>query len=102
MAKAHAKNQLQVYGWDKDQWGCLEQLWTAESNWRPNAKNKQAVKIVREGKAIKVYAGGIPQILGLNPKTTVVRQIELGLTYIQKRYSSPCKAMKFHKKHNWY
>ena len=102
VAKTNAKIQIKAFGWQDSQWDCLEQLWTAESNWRPNAKNRQPVHIIKNGKRIKLYAGGIPQILGLNPKINVAQQVQLGLAYIQRRYSSPCRAMEFHKKHNWY
>ena len=101
-AKFHAKNQLSSFGWAKSQWGCLEQLWTNESNWRPDAKNKQAVTVVRNGKRFKVHAGGIPQILGLDPKTPVPVQVNKGLTYIKSRYQSPCGAKRFWDRHNWY
>lgn len=102
-AKAHAKIQMDSYGWAAAvQWKCLDQLWTNESNWRPTAKNKTAVIQVRDGKRVKLYAGGIPQILGLDPLTTVPAQIRRGFTYIQARYGSPCKAMDWWNRHNWY
>jgi hypothetical protein len=101
-AKFHAKNQLSSFGWAKSQWGCLEQLWTNESNWRPDAKNKKAVTVVRGGKRVKVHAGGIPQILGLDPKTAVPVQVNKGLTYIKSRYQSPCGAKRFWDRHSWY
>jgi len=101
-AKFHAKSQLSAFGWASSQWKCLEQLWTKESNWRPDAKNKQAVTVVRGGKRVKVHAGGIPQILGLDPKTSVTIQVNKGMTYIKSRYQSPCGAKRFWDRHNWY
>lgn len=101
-AKFHAKNQLSAFGWASNQWQCLEQLWTHESNWRPDAKNKQAVTVLRGGKRVKVYAGGIPQILGLDPKSPVTKQVNKGMTYIKSRYKSPCEAKRFWDRHNWY
>ena len=101
-AQVHAKNQLKVFGWTHAQWGCLKQLWTSESNWRPDAKNRQAVTVVRGGKSVKVYAGGIPQILGLDPTTTVTKQVHLGMTYIKARYGTPCGAKRFWDKRSWY
>lgn len=101
-AKAHAKSQLKYYGWSSNQWGCLNQLWKNESGWRLEAKNKTAVRIFKNGKLVKVYAGGIPQILGLSPKTPAPEQIHRGLVYIKSRFGSPCKAMSFWKRHYWY
>ena len=77
-------------------------LWTKESNWRPQAQNKQPVWITKNGKKVKVYAGGIPQILGMSPTLTVEEQISLGLKYVQARYGSPCSALKFHLERNYY
>ena len=97
-AKAYAKANIRAFGWAANQWTCLETLWTKESNWRPDAQNK--IAIVQNGK--KVKAGGIPQILGLNPKMPVVQQINKGLTYIKSRYGKPCNALNFHNRVNWY
>lgn len=98
-AKDYARKILHFYGWDnKTQWTCLESLWTKESNWRPDAYNKQPV--YQNGK--KLNAGGIPQILGLNPDISVENQIERGFLYIQSRYSSPCSAWSFWSRNFWY
>jgi len=95
---AHAKIQLSKFGWSANQWVCLKSLWMAESNWRPDAQNKEAVK--SGGKWLK--AGGIPQILGLDPKLPVEVQIQRGLAYIDHRYGSPCQAWKFHQNADYY
>ena len=98
-AKAYAKTQLAKYGWDTStQFECLVDLWIGESNWRPNAYNKQAV--YQNGK--RLHAGGIPQILGLDPDTSVEKQIERGFIYIESRYGSPCNANNFWHRNCWY
>lgn len=95
-AKSHAKSQLQYYGWKaKQEWVCLARLWGNESGWRLEAQNKTAVKVRKNGVWIKVYAGGIPQILGMSPKTPAPTQIHRGLVYIKSRYGSPCHALRF-------
>jgi hypothetical protein len=101
MAKSYAKRQLAKYGW-QSQWGCLLKLWTLESNWRPTAKNKQPVYQLVKGRWVALYAGGIPQVLHLNPKVNIPTQVTIGLKYIQERYSSPCKALQFHNTHYYY
>ena len=102
MAKKYTKKQLVKYGWKNNQWGCLVKLWERESNWRPEAKNTQPVYQKINGKWTKLYAGGIPQVLHLNPKVSIPVQVAIGLKYIKERYSSPCKALKFHYRHNYY
>jgi hypothetical protein len=98
-AKEYAKTQLDKFGWDTPkQWACLLDLWTGESNWRPSAYNKQAV--YQNGE--RLHAGGIPQILGLDPDTTVERQIERGFLYIQSRYDTPCNANSFWHRNFYY
>jgi hypothetical protein len=98
-AKAYAKTQLAEYGWDTPaQFKCLLDLWTGESNWRPDAYNKQAV--YQNGKPR--HAGGIPQILGLDPDISVEKQIERGFIYIESRYGSPCQADNFWHRNFWY
>ena len=75
---------------DYKEFRCVEKLWTLESNWRSNAKNKDS------------SAYGIPQLLKLK-ETNPYKQIDLGLKYIDKRYKgSPCKALAHHKKRGWY
>lgn len=91
-SKAYANDQL--LAWQQNQYQCLVKLWTKESNWRPEAYNKQKVM----GK----NAGGIPQLLGLDPKTPATLQIDRGLSYIMYRYGTPCMAWKFFQRHNYY
>ena len=91
-SKAYAQDKL--YEWQYKQWLCLDKLWTRESNWRPNAYNR--VKVMGKN------AGGIPQILGLDPKTPAPVQIDRGLSYIYNRYHTPCKAWEFFTKKGYY
>lgn len=99
MAKVYAHTQLNEYGWDTpEQWACLLDLWTRESNWTPSSYNK--IVVYQDGK--KLHAGGIPQILGLDPDATVEYQVFRGYEYIEARYDTPCKAMFFWNKNFWY
>lgn len=94
LAKLYAKSVMDWHGWNNSEYKALVKLWTAESNWRPLAYNKITV----DGK----NAGGIPQILGLDPATPAPDQIDKGLTYIKERYGKPSVAWAFHRKNNWY
>jgi len=77
------------YDWDLREFGCLKWLWTKESNWNYKARNKIS------------GAHGIPQALpadkmksvGTDWRTNPVTQIRWGLRYIDRRYSTPCKAL---------
>ena len=91
-SKAYAQDV--VLAWANNQYECLDKLWTQESNWRSGAYNKVNVM----GK----NAGGIPQILGLDPKTPAPLQIDRGFAYIMHRYGTPCMAWKFHERKGWY
>ena len=76
---------------DKNQFKCLDKLWTLESNWRVDAYNKYG----------KAY--GIPQIQNpiLKDKTGY-EQIDLGLKYLDHRYDSICHALKLWNKRAGY
>jgi len=91
-SKAYAHDVVQA--WADNQYLCLEKLWTKESNWRSEAYNK--VKVMGKN------AGGIPQILGLDPRTPSPLQIDRGMKYIIHRYGTPCMAWKFHQRKGWY
>lgn len=91
-SKAYAHDV--VLAWASNQYECLDKLWTQESNWRAEAYNK--VKIMGKN------AGGIPQILGLDPKTPAPLQVDRGFAYILHRYGTPCMAWKFHQRKGWY
>jgi hypothetical protein len=83
-SRSHAKSEMGKWGWGKGQWACLNALWVHESGWRPDAYNREAVQ--------GLHAGGIPQILGLDPDTSVKIQIKRGFKYIKHRYGNPCQA----------
>jgi hypothetical protein len=91
-SKAYAHDVVQA--WADNQYLCLEKLWTKESHWRHDAYNKTKVM----GK----NAGGIPQLLGLDPRTSPPLQIDRGMKYIIHRYGTPCMAWKFHQRKGWY
>ena len=91
-SKAYAYDRLLV--WQQMQYQCLVKLWDKESSWRPNAYNP--VRVMGKN------AGGIPQLLGLNPSTPATMQIERGLSYIYHRYGTPCNAWAHFKRKGWH
>jgi len=75
---------------DLNQYYCIEQLWHKESKWNPKANNPKST------------AYGIPQMLKMKEQNPF-RQIDIGLRYIEHRYSgSPCKALAFHNRKGYY
>lgn len=88
----------ELYGWNGDEWLCLDNLWSRESGWRHTAHNKSS------------GAYGIPQALpgekmaayGADWMTNPDPQIRWGLAYIQGRYGTPCGAWSHFLNKNWY
>lgn len=93
-----ARTLMADYGWDNDQFQCLDNLWTRESNWKHTAENPSS------------GAYGIPQSLPANKmsrfgddyRTNPVTQIEWGLWYIEGRYGTPCSAWAHSESVGWY
>ena len=77
------------YGWNENEFDCLVELWTKESNWRYEADNPNST------------AYGIAQMLKEDSKHPA-EQISNGLRYIKHRYGTPCSAWKFWRSHYWY
>lgn len=98
-AKKFAKEiMLSEYGWDEDQYTCLNRLWNKESHWNYQARNP------RSG------AHGIAQALPATKMNTVntdwrtnpLTQIRWGLSYISNRYEEPCAAYAKWKRSHYY
>ena len=83
-----ARALMGKFGFGADQFGCLDSLWTRESQWNVTADNPSS------------SAYGIPQALpgskmasaGADWQHNAATQITWGLGYIQDRYGSPCGA----------
>ncbi|WP_327590690.1 transglycosylase SLT domain-containing protein [Nonomuraea sp. NBC_00507] len=84
--------------WNLQEFRCLDNLWTRESNWNHRARNSSS------------GAYGIPQALpagkmsgaGRDWRSNPETQIRWGLTYIKGRYGRPCGAWGHFRSHNWY
>ena len=84
-------------GWSSTQFGCLDRLWTRESNWRVSAENSSG-------------AYGIPQALpaskmaamGSDWRTNPITQIRWGIGYIADSYGTPCAALEHSYRYNYY
>ena len=102
---AYYENDYQRYAIDLltesghlEQWACLYQMWTKESNWRPLAVNKTS------------HASGIAQLkpitwrlISFKQTTDGYLQVEAGLLYIQRHYGGNiCRAYAHHLAKGWY
>jgi hypothetical protein len=95
-AVAHALVLRQ--GWSEGQWGCLDSLWTRESNWNAYAVNRSS------------GAYGIPQALpdwkmasaGSDWRSNPITQIRWGIGYIAGKYGSPCTALSHSNSYGYY
>jgi hypothetical protein len=90
-------DMLASFGFATSQFGCLDDLWNAESGWRWNAENASG-------------AYGIPQALpgskmasaGADWQTNPTTQIKWGLGYIKSIYGTPCGAWSHEEAYGWY
>jgi hypothetical protein len=96
--KRIALGQVVQRSWNLQEFRCLDNLWTRESNWNHHALNRSS------------GAYGIPQALpagkmrgaGRDWKSNPETQIRWGLSYIKGRYGRPCGAWGHWRSHNWY
>ena len=80
---------LYLLDFNYKEYKCLDELYTHESNWRPDAKNGSH--------------NGIPQ--GRSDYLATVdgyKQVVWGLNYIGARYSEPCIALNHWKTYGWH
>jgi hypothetical protein len=103
---AYYQNEYQRHAIDRlielnmlEQYSCLYELWTKESNWRPQALNKSS-------KAL-----GIAQLMPatwrnikVKPTLDGMKQVDAGLRYIKHRYGTNgvCRAYAHHLAKGWY
>ena len=98
-AKRFAKEMMaNEYGWDEEDYKCLNRLWTKESHWNYKARNSRsgAHGIAQALPATKM------EVIGTDWRTNPVTQIAWGLHYIDIRYETPCKALSKFKRSRYY
>ena len=94
-----ARALLSTYGWDADQFGCLDSLWERESHWNPSRRQPELLGLRHPAGAARLQDGLGRRRLGA---TNPVTQIKWGLGYIQDRYGSPCGAWGHSQSHGFY
>ena len=87
------------FGFSSDQFGCLDSLWTRESQLEPGRRTTRPRG--RTASRRRCPAPRWPRA-GADWATNPVTQIRWGLGYIQDRYGSPCGAWAHSESHGWY
>jgi len=98
-AKLYAKDLvLNTYNWSEKQYSCLNSLWNKESHWNYKARNPRsgAHGIAQALPATKMES------ISTDWRTNPLTQIQWGLSYIQNRYETPCKAYAKWKRSRYY
>jgi hypothetical protein len=88
--RAYVRDRLFGNGWSVDEWTCLDELITRESEWLHDAANPNS------------SAYGLFQMLKTPEGLSIKKQTNRGFRYIESRYGTPCKALEFHDEHNYY
>ena len=80
---------LHLLDYDYEQYSCLSKLYGKESAWNPKARN---------GSHYGIPQGRSEWLKDQDGWT----QVRWGLSYIEHRYSNPCKALDHWKAKNWH
>jgi hypothetical protein len=97
-AKSIAFNMMSGFGFSPSaDFGCLDQLWTRESNWQYDAENASGAYGIPQSLPGSKMASAGPD-WATNPST----QIKWGLGYIQNVYGNPCAAWAFEEANGYY
>jgi hypothetical protein len=102
---AYYQNEYQRYAVDLliqrdklEQWSCLYELWTRESNWRPKARNKTSGAY-----GIAQFMPVTWSLVGFKRTDDGFTQVEAGLKYIDRKYGGNiCKALASNLSRRWY
>lgn len=88
--RSYVRERITEKGWSINEWICLDELITRESEWLHDATNPNS------------SAYGLFQMLKTPEGLGIKKQTNRGLRYIESRYGTPCKALEFHDKNNHY
>lgn len=89
-ARNYVRERITNKGWTINEWICLDELITRESEWLHDAANPNS------------SAYGLFQMLRTPKGLSIKKQTNRGLRYIESRYGTACKALEFHNKNGYY
>jgi resuscitation-promoting factor RpfB len=90
VSRSYVKLKVKHERWTGDEWVCLDELISRESNWSNVADNPNS------------SAYGLFQILKTPKGLSVEQQTIRGIRYIKKRYDTPCNALNHHDRRGFY
>jgi hypothetical protein len=90
VSRSYVKLKVKHEQWTGDEWVCLDELISRESNWSNVADNPNS------------SAYGLFQILKTPEGSSIQEQTTRGIKYIKKRYHTPCNALSHHDRRGFY
>lgn len=83
--------------WSDDEWDHFNELIDRESRWNCNAQNPKSTAY-----GCGQFLNSTWETVGCTKTSDKYKQIDCAIAYVEVRYDTPQKALKFHKKNNWY
>lgn len=98
-AKDYAKSYMsEKYGWETKQFNCTVKIFEYESHWNYKTTNGKYLGIPQINSGFVKGQGHTKAEFMKDYKL----QVRVGLTYIKKRYGTPCKAWSHIDRTGWY
>lgn len=98
-AKDYAKSYMkEKYGWGAAQFQCTNKVFEYESHWNYKTTNGKYLGIPQVNSGFVKGQGHTKSAFMKDYKL----QVRVGLTYIKKRYGTPCKAWSHIDRTGWY
>lgn len=94
--KQYAYQQV-VAKWGIEQWSYYKDLIQRESSWINTAQNPKSTAF-----GLHQFLNGTWSTVNCIKTSEYKTQIECGIKYIEKRYSTPYHAIVWHNRNNWY
>ena len=98
------ETDIRLYAAEKviDKWGggqyhYFAEIVDRESDWLPTAQNPRSSAF-----GYAQFLNSTWKSVGCVKTTDGYKQIDCAIDYIELRYGTPQKAVKFHNRHNWY
>ena len=94
--KVYAFEQV-LEKWGSEEWDAFDKVIAKESSWKSEAQNPTSTAYGL-GQLLNSTWGSVGCVKTSDPYV----QIDCTIKYIEQRYETPKKALKFHYSNNWY